>query len=188
MNWHKAYFKAIELAAIAHNGVNRKYSAEPYFVHPLRVSEVVLDYTGSFELACAAVLHDTLEDTAMRPETISNNFPDNVRALVESVTKNKALPKPEREAEYLERFRTSPIDTVIIKLADRYDNIRDLVYPPNATPNHFKIGYVKNTTGLLRAIPEYAKDNQVVKLLQSEIINMITEARELATWPVEARI
>lgn len=187
MNWHKAYSKAIELAAIAHNGVNRKYSDEPYFVHPLRVSEIVLDYTGSFELACAAVLHDTLEDTAMRPEAISNVFPDNVRILVESVTKNKALAKPEREAEYLERFKTSPVDTVIIKLADRYDNVRDLVYQP-ATPNHFKIAYAKNTTSLLRAIPESAKDNQVVKLLQSEIINLITEAREMATWPVEARI
>lgn len=186
MNWHKSYIRAIEMAAIAHKGFNRKFADEPYFVHPLRVSEIVLDYTGSFELACAAVLHDTLEDTTLRAEEINNYFPDNVLTLVESVTKNKALDKAEREAEYLKRFSIAPVETVIIKLADRYDNVRDLLRP--ATPAQFKISYVKNTTGLLRAIPAAARENQVVKNLEASIVNLVTEARELATWPAAARI
>lgn len=185
MNWHKMYIKAIEMAAIAHNGVSRKFSNEPYFVHPLRTSEIVLDHTGSFELACAAVLHDTLEDTSLTFGGISSATTGRIAILVESVTKNKSLSKAEREIEYLKRFSMSDDDTVIIKLADRYDNVRDAVFS-SATPNHFKIAYTKNTTNLLKTIPETALKNQVVETLRSNIMNLIKDARELANWPVEA--
>lgn len=178
MNWHKAYIKAIEMAALAHDGARRKFADEPYFLHPLRVSEIVLDRTGNFELACVAVLHDTLEDTKLQAEEIYSAFNENVVALVESVTKNKSISKAESEAEYLKRFAASSVETVILKLADRLDNVRDLTR--TGTPPHFRESYIKNTVSLLCSTPPVAAKNEAVCQLKAEIIKCLSEAREMA--------
>jgi (p)ppGpp synthase/HD superfamily hydrolase len=177
MNWFKAYIHAIEMAAIAHNGINRKFSAEPYLVHPLRVSEIVLEHTGNFELGCAAVLHDVLEDSDLiKIQDIKNSFTPYVAVLVESVTKKKDLPKAEREVEYLTRFKTSGNDTILIKLADRLDNVKDLLN--TNIPLHFRLSYTRNTAALLKAIPEYAFLDSRVGRLRSLINETLEKGEE----------
>jgi (p)ppGpp synthase/HD superfamily hydrolase len=186
MNWFKAYIGAIELAAIGHRDQKRKFKDEPYIVHPLRVSEIVLDVTGNLELACAAVLHDTLEDTKITPNEIYETFGERITTLVESVTKVSILPKGEREEEYLKRFSTASDETVIIKLADRFDNVRDLYENLESTPPHFRTSYIKNTVGLLKTIPASALKNPFVFQLRTDIVRMLSEVREQSTL-VETR-
>lgn len=169
-----AYIKAVEMAVIAHKDARRKYRDEPYVVHPIRVSKIILEYTGDWELAAAAVLHDTLEDTTLNPMAISDAFSDYMLMLVESVTKIKTLEKAPREEEYLKRFKVADDNTVILKLADRLDNVRDTQRP--GTPPKFKESYTKNTVGLLQAIPDSARDNPTVVALTAEIIKAISDA------------
>lgn len=171
MDWNKAYIKATEIAALAH-AKQVRFQGEPYVVHPIRVSGIVLEQTGNFELACAAVLHDTLEDTTLKPDVINDTFNKSILTLVESVTKKSFLNKAEKEAEYFRRFAASPIETVILKLADRLDNVSDF---HRATPQFIE-RYSKNTLELLDAIPEAFKPHRVVNFLRCEILTKLTLA------------
>ena len=62
--------KAIEFATKAHEGQVRKYTGEPYIVHPLEVAEIVKTVEHTEEMLMAAVLHDTVEDTDTTIEDI----------------------------------------------------------------------------------------------------------------------
>jgi len=165
-NWLSRYTDAIILATEAHHGQVRKYSNQPYILHPLRVSQKILNITGNIELAIAGVLHDVLEDTNIEYSILYGKFGDNVAELVQSVTKLKSiLSKSEREEEFLKRFKKARTCTVIIKLADRIDNIMDAV----SATEQFKAGYLRNTSELLDAIPNYALNDSIVKQLITEI-------------------
>lgn len=163
------YIDAIEFATRAHASQTRKFGArEPYVAHPIRVSKLVLKVTEDLSvvrrltLATAAVLHDVIEDTDVQAYAIADSFGDEVKTLVESVTKNTKLPKSDKELEFLLRFKQSSVDTVLIKLADRYDNLKSM----SEAPSDFQTKYLKNTGQLLKAIPTGAtKDRRVVTLL-----------------------
>lgn len=163
------YLNAIEFAVRAHGSQTRKFgSKEPYVAHPIRASKMMLRITEdlSFErrmdLAIATVLHDVLEDTTVKRYAIADSFGTDIAVLVESVTKNTALPKADKELEFLLRFNKSSVDTVLIKLVDRLDNLRSMT----TAPSDFQQKYLKNTQQLLKAIPEKAKnDSHVINLL-----------------------
>ncbi|MGN6617321.1 MAG: HD domain-containing protein [Ilyomonas sp.] len=55
--------KVQDFAGKAHAGQKRKYTPEPYIVHPVRVMQICKEYTSSILVLCAALLHDVLEDT-----------------------------------------------------------------------------------------------------------------------------
>ncbi|HYH57162.1 MAG TPA: HD domain-containing protein, partial [Anseongella sp.] len=55
-----------DFAGRAHRAQKRKYAGEPYIVHPVRVMEICREYTDDIPLLAAALLHDVLEDTAVR--------------------------------------------------------------------------------------------------------------------------
>jgi (p)ppGpp synthase/HD superfamily hydrolase len=55
--------KVKEFAGKAHEGQKRKYTPEPYIVHPVRVMQLCKEYTSSIPVLSAALLHDVLEDT-----------------------------------------------------------------------------------------------------------------------------
>ena len=54
--------KALEFASNAHNGQTRKYTGEPYIVHPIEVMELVREVIDDPEVLAAALLHDVVED------------------------------------------------------------------------------------------------------------------------------
>ncbi len=109
--------ESIELATRAHHGQVRLGSGDPYIVHPLRVARLVRNAGGDEDMQAAAVLHDVLEDTPMTIEA----FPQRIQDLVRWLTK---VPGTDR-LHNIERLETAPDDAVIIKLADRVDNITD---------------------------------------------------------------
>lgn len=166
--WLEAYMDATKLAVEAHHGQTRFNNKEPYVLHPMRVSKQIMTLTGDFRLAIAGLCHDILEDTPITEEQLFHEFlwPINreILRLVKAVTKDTSLSKVEKEAEFLERFRRSDTDVVIIKLADRLDNVQDL----SLQTTSFQTKYKANTLELLKAVPH--PGHPIVRHLMNEII------------------
>ena len=121
--------KAINFATRKHEGQTRKVSGEPYIVHPIMVSYIVAKYVhpkNMDELICAALLHDTLEDTDTTFNEIVNEFTPLVASLVMELTSDEALIKQIGKNEYL-KIKLCGISNygLILKFADRLGNISD---------------------------------------------------------------
>ncbi|MBK6848654.1 MAG: bifunctional (p)ppGpp synthetase/guanosine-3',5'-bis(diphosphate) 3'-pyrophosphohydrolase [Proteobacteria bacterium] len=123
--------RAFVAAARAHAGQYRK-SGEPYLVHPLGVTAVIADLKLDVPSLCAGLLHDCVEDTEMTVEQVAAGFSPAIAALVDGVTKLGRLPWNTREERQAENFRkmlvamAEDIRVILIKLADRTDNMRTL--------------------------------------------------------------
>jgi (p)ppGpp synthase/HD superfamily hydrolase len=111
----------------AHEGQKRKDGA-PYIVHPLRVAVCTVEELGAREtdLAAAALLHDTVEDTPLTLEDVERLAGPRVRTLVDLLTKPKLLDKAELDRIYFSRLRAGDAGASVVKCADRIDNLRDM--------------------------------------------------------------
>jgi len=120
--------RAASFAARAHAHQLRKDNATPYFAHPVRVAFTVRHVFGcDDEVAlAAALLHDTIEDTTTDYDDLHERFGKGVADIVASLTKNMAMPEPERERDYDDRLARADWRARLIKLADQYDNLSDL--------------------------------------------------------------
>ena len=78
--------RAIAYATLAHKGQKRKYTGTPYIGHPLEVMGIVRTVPHTTEMLMAAVLHDTVEDTAATLDDIDKQFGKVVRSLVSDLT------------------------------------------------------------------------------------------------------
>lgn len=111
----------------------RKSTEEPYAIHPLRVATDVVKYCGSKTneaVLCAALTHDLIEDTSIVDGVIRRELGEDVANLVTSVTKwwPDSTPideKRELKKVYYARIAESP-ETILLKLIDRMDNMRDM--------------------------------------------------------------
>jgi (p)ppGpp synthase/HD superfamily hydrolase len=74
--------KAFSYALAAHTGQTRKYTGEPYIVHPFAVSLIVQSVPHTPEMVAAALLHDTVEDTGKTIEEIEQLFGKQVASYV----------------------------------------------------------------------------------------------------------
>jgi (p)ppGpp synthase/HD superfamily hydrolase len=116
--------------AHAEAGQRRKYTDEPYIVHPAAVVELVRSVTDNEAMLAAAWLHDTVEDTASTLEDIASRFGPRVAELVDMLTDSAQPQAKNRAARKLAHFRhtaqASP-EAQTIKLADIIDNTRAIV-------------------------------------------------------------
>lgn len=120
-------FTAIDFAARAHHGQYRKASQIPYIIHPLNVARILIECGASDELVIAAVLHDVVEDTPVTLQEVRAAFGDNIARLVQGMSEPNRKDKWEkRKQDMLSFFETAPQDLVLIELADRLDNIREI--------------------------------------------------------------
>jgi guanosine-3',5'-bis(diphosphate) 3'-pyrophosphohydrolase len=120
-------FAAVAFAARAHQHQKRKDKETPYVSHVMRVCLVVRHVFGfdDPDMLCAALLHDTIEDTTKDRDDIDDEFGTTVGKWVSALTKNTALPDAEREAEYAARLSAADWQVKACKLADIYDNLGD---------------------------------------------------------------
>ena len=126
--------RAILFAAAAHKNMFRKGSgSQPYIFHPLEVLSLVSLMTEDEDILCAAVLHDTAEDTGTTLEEIRSEFGERVAALVayESEDKRKGRNKGEtwllRKQETISRFLAiDDIGAKMVCLADKVSNLRSI--------------------------------------------------------------
>ena len=127
--------RAAEFAAHKHREQKRKDpEASPYINHPVTVARLLADIGGinDVEVLAAALLHDTIEDTETTGDELEAEFGSRVRALVEAVTDDKSLPKPERKQRQIEHAAELDPDAVAIKLGDKIANVRDIAGNPPA--------------------------------------------------------
>lgn len=125
--------KAFRIACDKHNGQMRS-SGEPYIIHPVAVSKIVLEYGMDYQSVAAAMLHDTVEDTDLTLEEVRKEFGNDIAGLVDGLTKLGKVPldikdKEEQQAENIRKMllaMSEDIRVIIIKLADRLHNIRTL--------------------------------------------------------------
>lgn len=122
--------KAYEFAEKAHAGQKRD-EGQAYIHHPLRVAWSLLEDQGVRDPAmlAAGLLHDTLEDSSATREELEHHFGARATDLVASVTKPKVAPGQTHEARnqaYFDHLQDAPHDVVMLKLADRIDNLRYL--------------------------------------------------------------
>lgn len=129
MPTRKIIARAARLAALAHAGQTRKFSGEPYIVHPAEVARLVAAAGLDDEVVAAAWLHDTVEDTPVTLHQLRACFGERVAALVEQVTKSAppGCGHQERESVELRRLAAACAAAQSIKCADITHNISDIV-------------------------------------------------------------
>jgi len=119
--------RAFSAADMAHTGQVRK-SGEPYISHPLAVAQILAELGIGPTTIAAALLHDTVEDTAYNLETLRVDFGEEIAMLVDGVTKlDKVKFGDAAQAETVRKMvvaMSKDIRVLVIKLADRLHNAR----------------------------------------------------------------
>jgi GTP diphosphokinase / guanosine-3',5'-bis(diphosphate) 3'-diphosphatase len=125
--------RAYEVAAYWHRDQKRK-SGDPYITHPLAVATILAELGMNTDTICAALLHDTVEDTPYTLVELRGEFGEDIAALVDGVTKlDKVKYGDSAEAETVRKMvvaMSRDIRVLVIKLADRLHNMRTLRYLP----------------------------------------------------------
>lgn len=130
--------KARIFATAAHAAVKqlRKYTNEPYIVHPAEVAAMVAATPDSTPaMVAAAWLHDVVEDTGVSLSTIREEFGDEIAALVAWLTDVEEGNRATRKRLACERLARAPREAQTVKLADLVSNTRTIVlYDPKFAP------------------------------------------------------
>ncbi len=125
--------RAYTVAERAHEGQKRK-SGEPYITHPIAVAQILADLGIGSKTVAAALLHDTVEDTAYTLDQVRADFGDEIAMLVDGVTKlDKVKYGDSTQAETVRKMivaMSKDIRVLIIKLADRLHNARTWGFVP----------------------------------------------------------
>jgi RelA/SpoT family (p)ppGpp synthetase len=122
--------------AMKAHGEQRRASGDPYFSHPIEVAAILTDLKLDDATIAAALLHDTIEDTATTRAEIDQLFGPDIGTLVEGLTKLKKLDLVTKEAKQAENLRklllaiANDVRVLLVKLADRLHNMRTLIYMP----------------------------------------------------------
>jgi len=124
--------QAADFAKAAHESIDqrRKFTNEPYIVHPAEVAEIVASVSDDENMICAAWLHDVVEDTPVTLDDIKARFGDDIAHLVDGLTNVSKLADGNRKARIaIDRDHTAGTDsrTKTIKLADLIANLDGIV-------------------------------------------------------------
>ena len=145
--------KAYEFGAKAHEGQSRK-TGEAYITHPIAVAQELAEMRLDVQAIIAAILHDTIEDTAASLDEITKIFGKEVALLVDGVSKLDQIQFRSRIEAQSESFRKmmlamiEDIRVILVKLADRLHNMQTL----NAMPIQKKKRIAKETIDIYAPI------------------------------------
>jgi guanosine-3',5'-bis(diphosphate) 3'-pyrophosphohydrolase len=119
--------EALAFADRKHRHQFRRDGVTPYVEHPKAVMAIVETEFGvrDPETLAAALLHDTIEDTATDYDEIRERFGKRVADMVAVLTKDKLLPEKTREREDFRQLARGPLAAKICKVADTLHNLRD---------------------------------------------------------------
>jgi GTP diphosphokinase / guanosine-3',5'-bis(diphosphate) 3'-diphosphatase len=138
--------EAFRFSCERHADQQRK-SGEDFITHPVGVAKICAGMRLDTETICAALLHDTVEDTSASLEDVRVEFGEDVAQLVDGVTKLTGITFQSRDEQQAENYRkmmvamATDIRVILIKLADRLHNMRTL----DALPKQKQIEKAKET-------------------------------------------
>jgi GTP diphosphokinase / guanosine-3',5'-bis(diphosphate) 3'-diphosphatase len=118
--------------ACAHHADQRRRSGEEFIIHPVGVAKICAGMRLDTETLCAALLHDTVEDTSASLPEVEESFGEQIAGLVDGVTKLTGLTFQSRDEAQAENYRkmmvamATDIRVILIKLADRLHNMRTI--------------------------------------------------------------
>jgi len=167
--------KARGFAIAAHDSIDhrRKYTNEPYWVHPERVAMIVASVTDDEAVIAAAWLHDVLEDVApLNPSfnaiAMQKALGDRVLQLVLEVTDvskpsdgNRVIRKAIDRAHLVQASNAGKL----IKLADAIDNILDITEYDPGFARIFK-------KELILCLPNLESGNQALYLKLKQLLQV----------------
>ena len=153
--------EVLEFASLKHKGQMRADGQE-YVTHPIRVSELVARFKPNSKniniLKAGAILHDVLEDTYTSYRELEDRFGQVVASLVMEVTSSTYVPKLVGKQTYLaHKMRYMSPYALVIKLADRLDNLTDVEALPEEKIKKtffdtiYMISYLENKRSLTEA-------------------------------------
>lgn len=114
------------------HSAQRRRSGEPYINHPVEVAIILAELNMDCDVVCAALLHDTVEDTEVSLADVTDLFGETIAVLVDGVTKLTNIEVDsidEKQALNLRKMflaMSQDIRVIIVKLADRLHNMRTL--------------------------------------------------------------
>jgi guanosine-3',5'-bis(diphosphate) 3'-pyrophosphohydrolase len=126
--------RAVRFAADKHRHQRRKgEDSSPYINHLVGVAGILAENgVDDPVMLKAAILHDTIEDTATSADELAEEFGAEVVAIVLEVTDDKSLPKQERKRLQVDRASGLSPQAKLVKLGDKIDNVRDVThFPPS---------------------------------------------------------
>ena len=126
-------FDALQFAARKHRDQRRKDpEASPYINHPIALANILWVGGGIDDpnVICAALLHDTVEDTETTEAELVERFGRKIASIVMEVTDDKSLEKAERKRLQVEHAPTLSREAKLVKLADKISNVRDVASAP----------------------------------------------------------
>src|SRR5258708_5101997 len=138
-NTSEALLNRAYVYAMKAHGEQKRASGDPYFSHPLEVAAILTDLKLDDSTIAAALLHDTIEDTAAPRAEIDQMFGKDIGALVDGLTKLTKLDLVTKEAKQAENLRklllaiADDVRVLLVKLADRLHNMRTLSHVPPET-------------------------------------------------------
>jgi RelA/SpoT family (p)ppGpp synthetase len=138
-NTNEALLNRAYVYAMKAHGEQTRASGDPYFSHPIEVAAILTDLKLDDATIAAALLHDTIEDTATTRAEIDSLFGRDIGVLVEGLTKLKRLDLVTKEAKQAENLRklllaiAADVRVLLVKLADRLHNMRTLHFMPPAS-------------------------------------------------------
>jgi guanosine-3',5'-bis(diphosphate) 3'-pyrophosphohydrolase len=118
--------------ACEHHAAQRRKSGEDFIVHPVGVARICAGMRLDTETLCAALLHDTVEDTSASIEEVAARFGEEIAQIVDGVTKLTGITFQSRDEAQAENYRkmmvamATDVRVILIKLADRLHNMRTI--------------------------------------------------------------
>jgi len=122
--------------ACEHHAAQRRKSGEDFIVHPVGVARICAGMRLDTETLCAALLHDTVEDTKASIEEVRERFGEEIAQIVDGVTKLTGITFQSHDEAQAENYRkmmvamATDVRVILIKLADRLHNMRTIEAMP----------------------------------------------------------
>ena len=158
--------EVLKFATMAHGDQKRKYTGEPYIVHPIAVSEIVKTVPHTDEMIAAALLHDVVEDTPVTIQEIETKFGSKVAELVGWLTDTSRPEDGNRKTrKSIDRLHSAdaPAEAQTIKLADLIHNTESI---EKHDPSFYKV-YKQEKIALLDVLTK--GDITLRKIAQQQV-------------------
>ena len=125
-------FKALAFSAEKHRTQKRKdIDKSPYINHPIALANILAKrWVIDENVLCAAILHDTIEDTKTTADELRKHFGEKITSIVLEVSDDKSLEKEVRKQLQIDHAASLSKEAKLVKLADKIANITDIINTP----------------------------------------------------------